>query len=188
MDILKKIAVVTGATLLMLAVTQPAFSQDEDAQCKKIQGYVETVDLQIPCEEDPAYWGCYVSKVRGTLKGTLFSYQLEGWFDTDLRTVGLPVPPEVETLYGREFEVFSTKEGVVYGDMQTAFDTRVFESDGGAALPTIVTGGTGIYEGATGWIVLVATDGTIEDFTILGRICGPNIPYDDDDDEDDDED
>lgn len=71
--------------------------------------------------------------------------------------------------------------------MQTAFDLRVFESGGGAALPTIVTGGTGIYEGATGWIVSVLTDETLENITILGRICAPNISsHGDDYDEDDD--
>ena len=176
--------VVISAILLMLAGTQPAFSQDEDVKCKKIRGDAEVVDLQNPCLENTDFWACYVQKVRGTLKGKWVSYQQQGWFDMDLREAGLPVPPgSPVTWYGREFEVFSTKKGTVYGDMQTAFDVRVFDSDGGAALPTIVTGGTGIYEGATGWIVPVNTDGTLEKFTILGRICGPNIPSDDEDDD-----
>ena len=182
----KKIMVGIGAILLMLPGTQTAFSQDEDVHCKKIRGYAEVVDLQFPCQEDPEFWACYIQKVRGTLKGTWVSYQQEGWFDMDLGAAGLPVPPgSPVTWYGREFEVFSTKKGTVYGDMQTAFDVRVFESDGGGALPTIVTGGTGIYEGATGWIVPVYTDGTLEKFTIQGQICGPNIPFEDDDDDSD---
>ncbi len=183
----KKIMVLISAILLMLAGMQPALSQDENANCKKVRGFAEVVGLQIPCLENPEFWACYITAVRGTLKGKWVSYQQEGWFDMDLREAGLPVPPDSPvTWYGREFEVFSTKKGTVYGDMQTAFDARVFDSDGGAALPTIVTGGTGIYEGATGWIVPVFTDGTIEKLILLGRICGPNIPYDDDDDSDSD--
>lgn len=184
----KKITVVIGAILLMPAGTQPAFSQDEDAQCKKIKGHGEVVDVQIPCLENPEFSGCLIQNVRGTLKGKWVSYQQEGWFDMDLRAAGLPVPPGSPlTLYGREFEVFSTKKGTVYGDSQTAFDVRIFESGGGAAIPTVVTGGTGIYEGATGWIVPVFTDGLLEKFTILGRICGPNIDSDSDSDSDSDD-
>ena len=181
----KKIMVVIGAILLMLAGMQPAFSQDEDAQCKNIRGHAELVAVQIPCLENPEFWGCFIQKVTGTLKGKWVAYQQEGWGNMELGAAGLPVPPgSPVTWYVREFEVFSTKKGTVYGDSQTAFDARVFEY-GGAALPTIVTGGTGIYEGATGWIVPVFTDETIEKLTILGRICGPNIPSDDDDDDSD---
>ena len=160
------------AVFALLLVTTSAFGD----KCQDVRGSAEVIDLQWPCQENPEFYACYIQKVRGTLKGKWVAYQRPGWFDTDMRTVGLPVPPDVETLYGREFEVFSTKRGEVYGDAQTAFDTRYFESDGGAALPTIVTGGTGIYEDATGWIVPVYTDGTLNNFTILGRICGPNIP------------
>ena len=168
---LKQIFMTAGLALLL--ATTSAFGD----KCIDIRGSGEVVGLQVePCQENPEFYACYIQKVRGTLKGEWVAYQQPGWFDTDMRTVGLPVPPDVETLYGREFEVFSTKKGEVYGDMQTAFDTRIFDSDGGGALPTIVTGGTGIYEGATGWIVPVIMDGTLNDFTILGRICGPNIP------------
>ena len=163
----------TAVSALLLATTS-AFAD----KCQDIRGEARVVDLQVdPCQEDPEFYACYIQKVRGTLKGEWVSYQQPGWFDMDLREMGLPVPDGSEvTWYGREFEVFSTKKGEVYGDMQTAFDTRIFDSDGGGALPTIVTGGTGIYEGATGWIVPVYTDGTLNNFTILGRICGPNIP------------
>jgi hypothetical protein len=163
----------TAAFALLLATTS-AFGDE----CQDIRGAAKVVGVQVdPCQENPEYYACYIQRVRGTLRGKWVSYQQPGWFDTDLRAVGLPVPEGSEvTWYGREFEVFSTKEGEVWGDMQTAFDIRIFDSDGGGALPTIVTGGTGIYEDATGWIVPVYTDGTLNNFTILGRICGPNIP------------
>ena len=162
----------TAVSALLLATTS-AFGD----KCQDIRGEARLVDVQVdPCQENPEFDTCYIQKVRGTLKGEWVAYQQADWVNIDMAEVGLPVPEGSETLYIRELEVFSTKKGEVWGDMQTAFDMRVFDSDGGVALPTIVTGGNGIYEDATGWIVPVVTDGTIEHFTILGRICGPNIP------------
>ncbi len=182
----KKIVVVIGAFLLALAAMQPAGAQDEETQCKKVRGHGEVVAYQIPCLEDPEFYFCIVSETRGGLKGKWVSYQQEDWGSMFLGDAGLPVPPGAPvTWYIREFEVFSTKKGTVYGDMQATFDARIFDSGGGAALPTIVTGGTGIYEDATGWIVVILTDESLENFKILGRICGPNIPSDDDDSDDD---
>jgi hypothetical protein len=176
MEILKQILMMAGLALLL--ATTSAFGD----KCQDIRGSAKVVDLQVdPCQENDEFYACYIQKVSGTLKGKWVSYQQPDWFDKDLRVYGLPVPEGSEvTWYGREFEVFTTKKGEVYGDAQTAFDTRIFDSDGGGALPTIVTGGSGIYEGATGWIVPVYTDGELDNFTILGRICVPNIPEDDD--------
>lgn len=177
----KKLMIVICAGFLMLAGIQPAFSQDGDIQCKKIRGHGKVVDFQTPCLENPEFSFCIVQEVRGGLTGTWVSNQQDGWGDQDLAAAGLPVPPDSPiTWYIREFEVFSTKHGTVYGDSQLALDARIFDSGGGAAIPTVITGGTGIYEGATGWIVAVSTDELIEEFTILGEICGPKIRYDDD--------
>lgn len=87
--------VVFSVILLMLAGTQPAFSRDEDAQCRKITGHAKVVETQIPCLENPEFWGCIIAKVRGTLKGKWVAYQQDGWFDMDLGDpkLGLPVPP-----------------------------------------------------------------------------------------------
>ena len=40
----------------------------------------------------------------------------------------------------------------------------------------IVTGGTGIYEGASGYIAQVFEDPEIIRGNYQGRICGPGIP------------
>jgi hypothetical protein len=42
----------------------------------------------------------------------------------------------------------------------------------------MVEGGTGIYEGATGWINAIYLDAVLENFKVQGRVCGPNIPND----------
>ena len=173
---IKQAMIMIGIVPMMFAGSGVALAQNENAQCRNIVGHAEVVDLQSPCQEDTAYWGCYIQKIRGTLSGTWVSYQQEDWF-VDLGTLGAPVPSESPlSAYLREFEVFTTNKGTVYGDAQTVFDVRLFDSDGGGALPTIITGGTGIYQDAWGWIVLTYTDGTVEEFDVQGRICGPNIP------------
>jgi hypothetical protein len=66
---------------------------------------------------------------------------------------------------------------MVWGEAQFALDLRVLIM-GGSAVPVMVTGGTGIYEDAYGWIVLIAADGYLDNFSVDGRICGPNISND----------
>jgi len=64
---------------------------------------------------------------------------------------------------------------MVWGAAQFVIDVRAFDSGVGVSLPIIVTGGTGIYEDAQGWITATVLDGAFENFSIQGQICGPNI-------------
>jgi hypothetical protein len=94
----------------------------------------------------------------------------------ELEGLGVPTPPDsVETYYNREYEVFTSKQGEIWGDGQAVYDIRVGIM-GGAAVSIMVSGGTGIYEDAYGWITATVLDAYLEHFLINGRVCGPNIP------------
>jgi hypothetical protein len=124
---------------------------------------------------------CIRGNVRGTIKGELVAYFLDEWFII-IEQPDFPVPEGTLANYNREFLVFTTSKGEIFGDAQYIFDIRIFDVDGGFVDPIIVTGGTGWYEGATGWIAMVSTNGELDKAKLLGEICGPNIPTGDNND------
>jgi hypothetical protein len=127
---------------------------------------------------------CITGNVRGTIKGEWVAYFLNEWFII-IEPPDFPVPEETLANYNREFQVFTTDKGEIYGDAQYVFDIRIFDVGGGFVDPIIVTGGTGWYEGATGWIAAVFTDGALSKAKLHGEICGPSLPQNDDDDDGD---
>ena len=66
---------------------------------------------------------------------------------------------------------------MVWGEAQYVFDMRFLDT-GGVTVPTLVTGGTGKYEDAYGWIDWTFRDSTLAKFSIDGRVCGPNMSND----------
>ena len=162
--------------LALLLVFPAAFAGNGGDNCRNINAHATLVDEGPGCEFDSTtYDYCYIQKTKGNLNGSWVSYVMWDWGVT-LESLGVQTPPEAgESWYNRELEVFTTKHGMVWGDAQFVFDLRAFDSDGGPAIPTIVTGGTGMYEDAYGWITAIYTDGTLSNWRIYGRVCGPNI-------------
>ena len=90
----------------------------------------------------------------------------------------ISTPPDAgESWYNREFVVLTSKQGMIWGEAQLVLDVRIYDT-GGLAIPMTVTGGTGIYEDAYGWVAWTFTDSSIEKLSYDGRVCGPNIPKD----------
>jgi hypothetical protein len=165
--------------LAMLLVFPVAFANDDGNRCRNINAKAVLVDF----EEDREFLGidysaCYTSKIKGTINGSWISYVKYEWYvileDLDVQTPDLAI----ESWYNREFEVFHSKQGTVWGNAQFILDWQSYTNDGGSSIPTMVTGGTGIYEGATGWINAIYLDAMLENFELHGRVCGPNIPND----------
>jgi len=162
--------------LTLLLIFPAAFAGD---QCRHINGHAFLTGFQETCEFDSIeYDACYITKIRGSINGSWVSYVQRDW-GFALEDLGVPTPPDAGlSFYNREFEVFTSKQGTVWGDSQFVFDLRAVDSGGGTAIPTMVTGGTGIYEDAQGWITATGTDSDFSKFSVRGRVCGPNIESD----------
>ena len=146
-----------------------------DMECKAVAGKGTQQSFQEQCEFDgTAYDLCINMKLFSRDFSSHDAYGNYDWF-IDLGSLGFPVPEGSTTNYNREFNVLTSDEGMVFGDVQYAFDDRIFESHGGFVAPMIVTGGTGMYDGATGWVAFMFIDETIEKQRFFGRICGPGI-------------
>ena len=162
--------------LALLLVFPAAFAGNGGDNCRNINAHATWVGEGPACEfNSTTYDYCYMAKVRGNLNGSWDSYVMWDWY-VILESLGVQTPPEAgESWYNRELEVFTTKHGMVWGDAQFVFDLRVFDSDGGPSIPTMVTGGTGMYEDAYGWINGIYLDAALVNFELNGRVCGPNI-------------
>lgn len=149
-----------------------------DENCRKV---VSQADFSNPEGEPDCVVGneafdfCFSGQVRGSLRGTWTAYGMGEYF-VPLSPPDFPVPEETFSNYNREFNVFTTNKGTLFGDSQYVFDTRIFDVGGGFVSPIMIEGGTGIYTRATGWIAGVFTDGAISKARLIGEVCGPYIP------------
>ncbi len=168
-------------------VSVAAASGTENCRDLKARLTFPNPDGEANCELDGTVYGlCIPGSSKGNLKGMYTAYYQFDWF-VPLAPLGVPEPDGANSNYNRNVTVVDTHRGSLIGDSQFVFDLRIFASGGGFVNPTIVTNGTGIYEGARGWFAAVFTDETFMKARLQGRVCGPNIPGGDDDDDDDDD-
>jgi hypothetical protein len=165
--------------LLAMLLVFPVVFADDGNHCRNVNAKAVWTDYQLDCEFDGIeYDACFTSKIWGTINGSWYTYVQDEWLVV-LEPLGVPTPPGAsDSYYNREFEVFTSKQGTVWGDSHFILDSLFDASDGGASIPTYVSGGTGIYEGAEGWINAIFTDASLSNFKLHGRVCGPNIPND----------
>ena len=180
--------------LTLLLAFPIALAANGDDQCRNMNGHGVYGDdyFQAPCEFDGTDYGyCFVSKMRGTINGTMVEYFQDDWVILleSLEIIpknphfidAISTPPDAGdaggSWYNREFAVLTSKQGMIWGEAQYVADVRLYDM-GGFAIPMTVTGGTGIYEEAYGWVTWTFTDSTLSKFSYDGRVCGPYIPND----------
>jgi hypothetical protein len=152
-----------------------------DPTCKKIQAPVgpETM-IEEGCSYDGEFYPwCFERGLRGNLRGTWTSYGRgpdsapldNGWFlivpDGLAGNTGWPL----FTLWN--LAVIQTHKGEIIAQETTVVDIQSFFVDeyGTFSSTMRIIGGTGGYEGATGWLGAVTTIG--EGGAIRGLICTP---------------
>jgi hypothetical protein len=170
---IRKLFLASSVGFLLPAV---AAAHTNEMGCQNIHARAEIQNTPVDCEYNgTTYDFCFSLKVRGTIKATWVAYGMGDYF-VILDPAEFPVPPETESNYNREFNVFNTHRGSFHGDSQYVFDLRIFDVGGGFASPVIVEGGTGIYEDATGFVVAAFLDGDLSSAALVGRVCGPHMP------------
>jgi hypothetical protein len=168
---MRHLAVVLFGACLAFSGT---FAAADGFRCQRIRASAHMPVFQLPCTKDPTYFSCYLGSVEGTLNGRWNIFLKQP--GTVINGMDLQIPPEAPTsFYQSEVDVLRTADGRLDGYSHYVFDTRTF-TDGGFTATIWITGGTGIYRQATGWIVNVAKDAANVDYLLYGRVCGPHIP------------
>lgn len=105
------------------------------------------------------YDSCGFSVVRGTLNGTFAEYS----YDADA------VQVDATTYSFAADAVFETNHGELFLEERSIVN---FAAPDGIAVVANILGGTGRYEGATGWLVIFANfEGTLSRWA--GEVCWP---------------
>lgn len=114
------------------------------------------------------FYYCIERPTFGTLAGRKYLYSpplLNGW-DLEVPSTSLGgVQWEMQATYA--ITVFETPKGTLFMQESGVFH---WDTSGGWATHSNITGGTGHYDGATGW---VAAAGTWISMTLVGELCTP---------------
>ncbi len=151
-----------------VASSQPVMT---DVRCEPVHAHFLAPTFFDTCVyQGHFYEWCLENPVRGSLSGTWRYYgSPETWWESEV------TPGALGESWGfagtSALAVIETRRGILYGQ-----DTLVWHAEAGDEGVGYVrlVGGTGRYEGATGWLGYIAE--TLESATILGRICTPIDP------------
>jgi hypothetical protein len=172
----KLAAVLTVVFCLLAAVTAADW-------CRPVHVRTGPAVYLPPCELDGTLYDiCIETPTRGTLNGVWHLYGVvNNWVDFPgpcIDSCGdaapAPMPPGyagIEAGWG--LDVYETKGGEVWADDAWLFQWGAYFFQGKAVFTSVssITGGTGMYEGATGWIGFVGSE--VEGGVIKGEICTP---------------
>ena len=157
--------------LLTLCLAVPSAGADD---CKKIIAGAGPTDFYMGCSyngED--YLWCLDSPITGNLKGTWrFMSKPEDNFVEEI------IPPDDDLGIGSwgvwvvwAHGVFETHKGDIVTQETDLLNVDTYFNYGARTSMANIIGGTGKFEGATGWIGIVMTE--TEGGVIRGMVCTP---------------
>ena len=143
--------------------------------CKKITGSVGASYYYVGCSYDGMeYLHCLDTPVKGQLKGTWRFLSNPDW-----NVVELTVPGDPDDLGIGSWDlwvvwalgVFETKKGDIITQETDMLNLDIYMDYGALSTMSHIIGGTGKYEGATGWLggVITETEGGV----LRGEVCTP---------------
>jgi len=161
-----KVRAICFVVVLICLTTGLAVAGD----CKPIRVQVGAAVYLPPCEYLGAdYEYCIETPVVGTLNGVWRFYGPAGnWVD-----VPAPMPRYSGLAGGWGLDVFVTTEGELYSQNAYVwhYDTWSVAQDFVYSSTSYITGGTGKFEGVTGWLGFVGTEGA--GGIMFGQYCKP---------------
>jgi hypothetical protein len=168
---MKSLKLIMVPVLLVVA----ASAAMAEPQCQPINVRVGQATSLGTCVFDGTEYGvCVDTPLKGTLNG-IWHFYGDGGFVT-----AFPDPPFSSLFAGWGLDAIETNRGAIYAQDNYIWNLSVFGLEGTkAAIPavslSVITGGTGHYEGATGWFAAIYDDGGggWRGF-IRGEICTPD--------------
>lgn len=151
-------------TLLIIALSVAVlclFSSPAMGRCQKIRMVEKSCEYPTECD---GYEACEICLYEGTPNATVRVY----WNESDWTLVGNAIVLSVDAFY-------ETNQGEIWADAVATFHLGALAEFGGSlAISGYFYGGTGKYEGATGWAAGagVPQKGTLVSFH--GEICWPD--------------
>ena len=148
-------------------------SQATAGDCKKVIANIGLSDYVGPCTYNGVeYTWCIDTTVTGNLKGTwhVFGNPDANYYEL-MVPEGSPGIPSWGFLVTWNVSVFETKKGNVFAQADEIIILDVFDAFGAFSGTALVTGGTGDYEGASGWLGWVASEA--DGGVLQGMICTP---------------
>lgn len=163
---MKVLSTVLLFCLTLFVITPAAMAGD----CKKafvnVGAIVDYYDAPDCPYQDWLYDGCLASPVTGTLNGVWWLY-FYGW---NVVEVYDPIPGHPGFWSGWNFSAIYTNKGELWTRDTWSVDVEDSDDFGFAAQVSVITGGTGVYEGATGRLGWIGTDASgVGSF--VGHIC-----------------
>ena len=167
---MRKSLLSTVLVAILISVASVAVADD----CKKIFARVDYGPFVEGCKYDGVeYYWCSDSRVRGNLKGTWHLYT-----SPEFNCFENTVPNGVLGIDGWDvwscwnLSVFETKHGELITQGNDYVNLESYFTNGSFASTFFVIGGTGKYEGATGWLGNVGDEVSGKGI-LRGEICTP---------------
>jgi hypothetical protein len=186
------ICIFTAGLLVVLGAISSQTAVAEE-NCKKVSAHGTLIGYEFDCElNGEKYLYCPQMTLKGQSKGRWDAGVKEEWDFLSMNGAVLqsgavlPTPDDTYNFWGREFDVLKLKHGNIFAEAQYYIDARIYDVNSAFPWSMLITGGTGIYEGATGWILAVFEDSSFEKARLQGQVCGPYIPGRNDGDDSDD--
>jgi len=138
-------------------------------QCKAVHarlGEMVFYDPGCMLDGDTYYW-CAERPTLGTLNGTYHFYSAPAFNGWDLEVPDGAIGASWWIGVSYAISVFETKKGTLFTQEAQVWHGNELEGWGSHFS---VTGGTGHYDGATGWM---ASAGSWDSMALVGEICTP---------------
>lgn len=158
--------IVFAVSVLMLSLVATAAMAE---QCKAVHARLGEMVFHDPgCMLDGAtYYWCAERPTLGTLNGTYRFYSapsFNGW-DLEVPAESMGTSWWIGVSYA--ISVFETSKGMLFTQEAQVWHGAELEGWGSHFS---ITGGTGRYDGATGWI---ASAGSWDSMALVGEVCMP---------------
>jgi hypothetical protein len=158
----------TAVLVIAVCLAAPSVSADD---CRKIIANAGVAVFPDECSYNGVdYAWCIDTPMTGNLKGTWHILANPDWNAWELTVPdGIPGIPVWDLWATWNLSVFETKKGDIVTQANEIVVLDSYFTYGALSGTALIIGGTGVYDGATGWIGWVVTEA--DGGAVRGEIC-----------------